>query len=483
MICSQCGHEFDDGLIFCPSCGAEVHIVPEFEPEIEQSIEESILNIVTEVIDEGETTEPDDGLNTSSDMFSDNGDEIIKKVTMSRFALLLVVGGALIITVLLIFIGVMFYRDNSSSYQCNKGNRAFDNGEYKTAIDYYKKAISIDPEDYELYYKTADCYIAMDNTEMAIDIYKSVIDRDPNATLAFSKIIDIYSESGDYDEIDSFLKEYGNDDIKAAFVDYLAYPPVFSYDDGSYDTTIILSISCDSKGSIYYTDDGSKPEITSTEYKEPLLLKKGKHFIQAIFVNSYGVVSPVMAHTYNILAEAPSAPMVSLDSGQYDTPQLIRVIVPEDCYVYYTLDGSEPDDNSRIYGEPIPISDGETTIKLVAVNSRGVKSDVVEKEYTINVEKMFDPDMGRNLLLTHLTSIGYITDISGTSPIYPGRFDYLYSDMRYVGNRSLYCYNEYYLFGSGARSMTGNIFAVDCMTGDVFLLKRSTNDTYSATPF
>ncbi len=484
MICSNCGHEFDDSKIFCPNCGTEVHIVPEFVPEIEQSIEESIQNIVTDVIgDEGDKTAESGSFDTTTDLFASEDESFVKKAALSKFSYIYIGAAGLIIVLLLVFLVVMFYRDNSSSYNIKCGDKAYAQGEYKKATDSYKKASQLDPTNPDILLKIADCYKSLDNVDMAIDVYKTMIDKFPDSTLAFSSVISIYEENGDYDEIDVFLKEYADEDMKKAFVDYLAYPPVFSHDDGSYDSAIILTITSDSEGKIYYTDDGSKPDTSSKEYSEPIMLKKGKHMIQAVFVNKFGVMSPVMTHSYIVLAEAPSPPMVSLDSGVYDTPQLVRVIVPEDCYVYYTLDGTEPDSNSRIYGEPITVSDGVTVIKLVAINSRGVKSETVEKEYSINVEKMFEPEVGIAFLKNHLVTMGYITDISGTSAIYPGRFDYLYSEMRYIGGRSLYCYNEYYLFGSGAKSMTGNIFALDCTTGEVFLLKRSSTDVYSISPF
>ena len=486
MECSKCGHKFDDGLIFCPECGAEVHIVPEFQPEIELSIEESIQNIVTDVNAKASDDEAllsaseDDAVSITSDL---PVDDVVSKLPKSRFFYLFTALCSVALIALIIFISVMFYRDNSASYQVKMGDKAYKAGSYKDACAFYKKAIQLDPDDLNTYFQIAECYKEMGNIDMAIDEYTGVISRDPSSTLAFSNVISIYEDEGDYSDIDLFLHTYASDDIKTAFVDYLADPPEFSHDDGSYDSSIVLSLSVKSEGKVYYTDDGTKPDEGSKEYKEPLMLKKGKHFIQAVFVNKYGVVSPVMSHTYNILAEAPAVPMVSLDSGEYDKPQLVRVIVPEDCFVYYTLDGTDPDEHSRIYGDPIPVSDGVTVIKFVSVNSRGLTSEVLEKEYNITVEKMFDEQTGCGLLKNHLVSIGYITDLTGTSPIYPGRFDYLFSEMRYIGNRSLYCYNEYYLFGSGAKSMTGNVFAIDCMTGEIFLVKRGGGDAYSISPF
>lgn len=57
----------------------------------------------------------------------------------------------------------------------------------------------------------------------------------------------------------------------------------------------------------------------------------------------------------------------------------IKSITPN-AKVYYTLDGSEPTEKSRAYDSPITIT-ADTIVKAIAVNSRGVKSQVAEAHY------------------------------------------------------------------------------------------------------
>lgn len=498
MTCSKCGNELKDGMIFCPVCGTELSIVPEFVPEIEISIEESLQDVATVISDKDDET-PDEDVSdidntkdlsaasdttdlSATDELGNTEEKDVRKMH-PLFAALYI--GILIIgaTALIVFLGVMIYHDNSSTYQIKKGDEAFDAGIYRTAIDHYEKAVKIQPDNVEYRRRLADCYISMENIDMAVEVYRDMIVYDPNSTLAYAQIISLYESIGAYDDIDDFLQHYANDDIRAAFVDYLAYPPVVSHESGSYDEAIILTLTSESAGTIYYTDDGTIPSESSNVYTEPIYLKKGKHLIQTFFKNEYGVCSSTETYTYDIRAEAPSEPIVSLESGDYDKPQLIRIIVPTDCNVYYTLDDSTPDRYSRIYGEPIPISDGITHFKCIAINSNNVESDVVEKEYRITVVTAFPPEMGLIALYQHLADKGYIKDTSGNSEYYPGRFNYMYSEMRYIGGRTLYCYNEYYNVGTGVKSMTSNVFGMDCNTGEVFLVKKGNNDSYSISPF
>ena len=121
-------------------------------------------------------------------------------------------------TALIVFLGVMIYHDNSSTYQIKKGDEAFDAGIYRTAIDHYEKAVKIQPDNVEYRRRLADCYISMENIDMAVEVYRDMIVYDPNSTLAYAQIISLYESIGAYDDIDDFLKHYANDDIRAAFV-------------------------------------------------------------------------------------------------------------------------------------------------------------------------------------------------------------------------------------------------------------------------
>ena len=53
--------------------------------------------------------------------------------------------------------------------------------------------------------------------------------------------------------------------------------------------------------------------------------------------------------------------------------------------IYYTIDGSKPDKNSQIYTAPIFLETGEYTVSAFFVNDYGIESEVVTKNYTINL--------------------------------------------------------------------------------------------------
>ena len=70
----------------------------------------------------------------------------------------------------------------------------------------------------------------------------------------------------------------------------------------------------------------------------------------------YDTPTPFAANSDGFMGYA-AAPSFSLEPGFYDSAQQLRIIVPEDTQVFYTLDGSEPTQKSAPYaGETLEIT-------------------------------------------------------------------------------------------------------------------------------
>lgn len=61
--------------------------------------------------------------------------------------------------------------------------------------------------------------------------------------------------------------------------------------------------------------------------------------------------------------------------------------------IYYTMDGSTPDESSEIYTAPLFLENGEYVISAFFVNDYGIKSDVVTKTYHISLEVPNAPEV------------------------------------------------------------------------------------------
>lgn len=53
--------------------------------------------------------------------------------------------------------------------------------------------------------------------------------------------------------------------------------------------------------------------------------------------------------------------------------------------IYYTMDGTKPDENSPVYTAPLFLETGEYTVSAFFVNDYGIQSDIVTKTYVINL--------------------------------------------------------------------------------------------------
>ncbi|MCC8160617.1 MAG: leucine-rich repeat protein, partial [Oscillospiraceae bacterium] len=108
-------------------------------------------------------------------------------------------------------------------------------------------------------------------------------------------------------------------------------------------------------------------------------------------------------------------PEYDLMSGEYNVEQTLTFTKDDNTIIYYTTDGSEPNENSNVYIVPIEITEN-MTIKAIAKQYGYSDSDVITLEYEITENSddniIIDGICGDNLTWT-LENDGVLT-ISGT---------------------------------------------------------------------
>ena len=87
------------------------------------------------------------------------------------------------------------------------------------------------------------------------------------------------------------------------------------------------------------------------------------------------------------------SPTFSLESGVYVTPDPIKLSAPGEGTIYYTTDGSEPSEKSFQYKGPIPLEMGDNVVSAMYINEKGIKSEVVTKEYTVELDIPDEPEL------------------------------------------------------------------------------------------
>ena len=381
MICQKCKSEIESGSIFCPKCGEAVQMVPDYN-----ILDDDFLYSMVEKKEDDSQNESESTLQQN-----ENGIELGTKENNTNKSLIQhlkdpknrkYVISAGVATIFIICISIVLYV-NSYSYCYKQGVKCDKSGDYASACEYYLKAIGRDDSQYAAYEALGiDCY-NLEKYEDAITYLNYAIEINPDAVDSYMYLIKAYLAVEDYDSIDSLKSTVTNPDILAVFDDNVVSAPEFSVPAGSYSDDFDLELSSSKGDSIYYTTDGSNPISSSSkiEYTEAIRIEEGDSCIKAVCLDLNGKYSKVVTVKYTVKYSKPDKPVVSIENGSFTTETFITVTVPENCNVYYTWDGTVPNESSSLYSEPIRVIEGNNILSLVSIDDHGMISDVLECNY------------------------------------------------------------------------------------------------------
>ncbi len=461
MKCQNCGAKMPKHSLYCEKCGQDVHIVPDFEPEIELNLEQ-IISGITEDAFENVATKPKKNKNRW------------KTVAISMIATLLIV-------VCGVF-GILFVQYQSVDYQVAKAKECTDNGLYHEAVQYYGRALELEPDDLTLKFALAEVYF-LKNNKIEYEYLLNSIIKDPNVTgeqleSAYGKLIAIYRARDDYQSIHKILLDSNNEQIMVTYQDYIAHAPEFSLSPGYYTSVQPLKISAVGKGKVYYTMDGSDPTEESNAYMAPIILEEGDYLIKACFINENGTCSNVVTAEYHVEIDEIPAPLIGTISGEYNRPTYIEVL-EEEADVYYTTDGNNPTTSSALYVAPIPMPLGKSVFRFAKVVD-DVMGNVVECTYNLNLDTEYMPQNAQDDVVQYAIDTNKIRDTQGhfedSEAVYLYNYQYVI-DIESSGH--YYVIAEILQNSDGSKMRTGNYFAVGVYSGDIFKLQRDGNNNYT----
>ena len=252
-----------EGKLYCEHCGEDIHIVPDFEPELEQTIQDILEELHGDMEDEAE--EEPKGFEELEDFEEpeDEGDwqeepvrrkRIWPKVLLALvFLLFLAAGGA----------AWHIYSSYSEEYQLNRAEQYLELGKYDEAIICYNRAVELDSANVELLFELADIYLLKNNKVEYEYLLREIINN-KNATAeqlegAYGKLISIYRERRDYQTINALLLASGNENLIAAYPNYIVDVPEFSINEGYY--TSIQPLKLTASGACVLESNVPRSEI------------------------------------------------------------------------------------------------------------------------------------------------------------------------------------------------------------------------------
>ena len=144
-----------------------------------------------------------------------------------------------------------------------------------------------------------------------------------------------------------------------------------------------ISITGDSRGSIYYTTNGAVPNpANSTRYTGPFTVS-GSCTVKAVTVVNWNSVRSKLASAKVDYLPA-AAPVITVQDGT-----MTMTSATAGATIRYTTDGSAPTQSSTVYSGPVSIAKG-TTVKAYAIASGYNASATMQLTYTDNGNLMQD---------------------------------------------------------------------------------------------
>ena len=463
MNCPKCGKELAEGNLYCEECGQEINLVPEFEAKVEESIAESITGITNQ-----ESAE--EGQKKKEPM-------ITKKDT--KFIVL----GAMTAIIVFAFTTVFFVGRaiwNQSTFIHEKVVEYYLNdGDYDAAVSYMEQIIDRSPKRAAHRFQLCKIYMEYGQSEKAMEIYK-IIAGSPQFTFdeqlaAVEKIIAYHEERGEYESIAEYLATVQDENIRLTFWDYMCVPVIFSQPEGTYSSLITLKLESEGIGTIHYTTDGSKPSKESPEFNGTIFLDVGDNTISAIFINRYGVTSPVTTKNYFIEAKKVSPPEILTYSGTYNCPVEIQIETNPYVNVYYTTDGTEPTRLSQLYSGKIYVPLGKSTYKFIAIDYGGTASEVITRNYDVTLDTEMTSDDAKKLLVDYQIDHGGISDGKGhiiQDDTHILIYEYLYPVTVEFGKDCYYFAEVSRDTTTAQQERTGKYFGVDIYTSEIYVLTQ-----------
>jgi len=185
------------------------------------------------------------------------------------------------------------------------GNQYLSELNYEQAIASYRIALDIDGKNAEAELGLAQAYEASQMYKYAEEAYKNLLEMSGKDKEAYNQLVHFYLRQDRHDEAEQLLaeavEETGDEELKLLYEEAHPAAPVMSYASGTYKERIKVELTAsDARHIIFYTLDGTMPDINSQVYSKPVILPNGETQIKAVAVNSMGFQSVLSENTYRI---------------------------------------------------------------------------------------------------------------------------------------------------------------------------------------
>lgn len=477
MVCTKCGVELKDTDLFCLKCGEEVQIVPDYNPVEEIVIQNLALAQQNEIISEHTKEIQSDTKRIDSKKVSKE-EKVLnvhkKKAKRKTFLTFPKVVSIIVICVLIVIL-LWDRHKNSFEYQYEKAKACLSNENYQGALEYLNKALLINDSDENVLFLMAKAYIGLNEMDNAISYLKDALAQDSDNGKVAKQLIEIYSDYNYTDELKALISDIGGTQLAKELGDFYLNRPLFSIESGTYDKFISVELSTNTGNDIYYTVDGTKPTTQAIKYSGQIRLRGGTTIVRAVAVNKAGEYSIENIQEYTVHSTVPDNPVIKPASGLYSSPIPIYITIPKNCKVYYSLDGSTPNESSFIYTKPFDMPIGKHTLSVVAIDENGIVSNTIQSNYDLQFEAVFTVDQAHDIIVQRLGD--ELVDEKGS-------FTLECESAIEIGGYNLYSFEKVYGRDANGNKICGSEkYAFDVLTAETYYATTNAAGGYDLTPF
>lgn len=208
---------------------------------------------------------------------------------------------------------------------------------------------------------------------------------------SYLNMISITLENGSIDEairLNDRARELYADDSRYQELEKTLYPtePYFITEGGNYDRRIAVEIGQSApkyNQIIHYTVNSQSEQ----DYHTPVAIDaSGSYGITAWTTNDFGYASGKIDSEYIVDIEIPDMVTASIEPGEYQSVQYVELSQSKGETIYYTTDGSNPNQSAYVYNGPIECGFGVNKIKAICYSANGEPSDIMDHTYYVSYE-------------------------------------------------------------------------------------------------
>lgn len=440
MRCSKCGEEISENQGFCIKCGNPVQLEPDFN-----SIENELASSISELLDEDDEEKkaelsedepmvtvdvPYDEINMEIKMVDitrtqagkaeiQKSDELEKNTDNSndgkKSGKKKPVIIASIIAVIIVLVGIVAaicFISDSNEKKTYEGNydRAVSTSEkeeYELALEYAKSAVRLatsNIEEIEARKLSDEIYQTLGkfDDDYADNLYELIL-LGETSEHNYVTLVKYYYEHELYEKINDITIKITEDDTFEALSDYIPEAPVAEQESGQYAGYVVVKLSAADGNKIFYTLNSEDNLNAGIEYADGVkILGEEEATLTCYAVDDKGIESKRVVYKYIIEDKELEGPKVFPTSGSYEEAQLITVEVPDGSKAYYTTDGTDPDNTSAEYTEPIVMPRGTSKYKFIVYDSFGLPTAITTESYNLRIPRAISVNEALALLETKL---------------------------------------------------------------------------------